>query len=71
MLEMRQRYQVIYRTDFPFFQLDPEFNLNTNELQSGSNGNQFCSIAIHTKYREHSSVQSHCKKNGVKFVNHI
>jgi hypothetical protein len=62
MLEMRWRYQVMYRTDFPFFQLDPEFNLIINELHSGSNGNQFYSTAIHTKYRQYSSVHSHHTK---------
>ena len=62
MLEMRWRYQVIYRTDFPFFQLDPEFSLITNDVNSGSNDNKFCSTAIHTKYKQQSSVHSHHKK---------
>ena len=44
---------------FSISQLDPEFNLITNELLSGSNGNQFWSTAMHTKYRQHSSVHSH------------
>ena len=74
MLEMRWKYQVIYRNDFPFFQLDPEFSLINNELQSGSNGNQRCSTAIHTTHRQYSFVHSHStkkkKKLWVKCVNH-
>jgi hypothetical protein len=48
----------MYRTDFTFFQLNPELNFITDEVHSGSNVNQFCSTAIHTKYRQNSSLHS-------------
>ena len=78
MLQMRWRYRHIQRW-FSIFQLDPEFSLISNKLESGSNGNQCCSTAIHTTYRQHSFVHSHrgekkkCGGGGggeVKLVNH-